>query len=82
MNASKVRTKLTCPRCRKKLRFKPQLREGTRCRCLICNGHFVFATKGPDAETATYESEVPDFEILASDFDRPQSGQRNSLLAR
>jgi hypothetical protein len=65
--------KLTCPHCRQKLRSKKQLREGTKCKCPKCNGYFVFATDGPNAETETYESEIPDFEILASDFDKPQS---------
>jgi hypothetical protein len=54
-------------------RFNKQLREGTKCKCANCNGCLVFATKGPNAETETFELEVPDFEILASDLDKPKS---------
>jgi len=73
MSATKTQPKLTCPHRKQKLRSKKQLREGTKCKCPKCNGYFVFATNGPDAATETYESEVPDFEILASDFDMPKS---------
>jgi hypothetical protein len=72
MSATKIQPKLTCPHCKQKLRSKKQLRERTRCKCPKCNGNFVFATNGPNSETETYESEIPDFEILASDFDRPR----------
>jgi hypothetical protein len=73
MIATKTQPKLTCPGCKQKLRFNKKLREGSKCKCPKCNGYFVFATNGPNAETETYESVVPDFEILASDFDLPKS---------
>jgi transcription initiation factor IIE alpha subunit len=74
MRPATTNPKLTCPRCKQKLRFKKQLREGAKCKCPKCNGYFVFATNGPNAETETYEyeSEIRDFEILASEFDLPK----------
>jgi hypothetical protein len=81
MSAITTNPKLSCPLCRQRLRFKRQLREGTKYKCPNCNGHFVFATNGPNAETETYEyeSEIPDFEILASDFDKPKSMDSEAL---
>jgi hypothetical protein len=73
MSPTTTNPKLSCPHCKQKLRFKKQLSEGTKCKCPKCKGYFVFGANGPNAETETYQSEVPDFEILASDFDGPNS---------
>jgi hypothetical protein len=71
MSTTLTQPKLSCPNCKQKLRFKKQLREGSKCKCPNCHGYFIFSTKDPYAETETYELEIQNFEILASDFDKP-----------